>query len=88
MATSLSKDQIAAINTQVAAATIKLNAFIENDAGMFAGAVERDIATAKGKQLILDIIENTYISGWDDGAKAAAAAGKLSPEKLSLGKST
>lgn len=76
MARLLTKSQIDGVNEQVTAATPKLDAFIEGNAGMFAGAVERDLASAAGKKLILDIIESAYMAGWSGCAKAAAAAGK------------
>ena len=67
------KAQAFAIKAEVDGATLKLNAFIEKEAGFFASAVERDMASQAGVALITGIIQNAYMSGWADGAKAATA---------------
>ena len=77
----LTKDQITGINAEVDAATPKLDAFIESEAGMFAGSIERDVASQKGQTLIEGIIQSALLRGYDLGLKAAAATRKTATGK-------
>lgn len=75
---ALTPGQVAAINSEVAAATSKLDNFIENEAGFFASSVEQDVASAKGAALIEGIIQSALLTGYALGVKDAAKKAQTS----------
>jgi hypothetical protein len=70
----LTKDQVTGVNRQVDSATAALDAFIERNAGFFAGTVEADVNSPDGKKFVLSMVEAVYLAGWADCAAVRVAA--------------